>query len=184
MRPRRRRVVLPIVFFVTTCVSTFEAGTVRAAPDAGWLDQLWCGLQFAVPLMTILVCHEMGHFLQAHRYRVPASLPYFIPMPSLIGTMGRDHLYGACASGAVGALFDIGISGPLAGSGADAHFLRLGIISDAAGARVVPRSHPALGSPLLFDWLLRISANGILFGSRPASYFACTRRPSPAGSAC
>ena len=88
VRPRRRRVVLPIVFFVTTCVSTFEAGTVRAAPDAGWLDKLWCGLQFAVPLMTILVCHEMGHFLQAHRYRVPASLPYFIPMPSLIGTMG------------------------------------------------------------------------------------------------
>jgi len=62
-----------------------------------------------------LTCHEFGHYLQALRYRVPASLPYFIPMPgSPLGTMGaviamRGNM------GSRKALFDIGISGPLAG---------------------------------------------------------------------
>ena len=39
------------------------------------------GLKYALPVMTILFCHEMGHFLQAWRYGVRASLPFFIPMP-------------------------------------------------------------------------------------------------------
>ena len=47
----------------------------------GWLAALLNGLWYAVPVMTILICHEMGHFIQAHRYGVYASLPYFIPMP-------------------------------------------------------------------------------------------------------
>ncbi len=47
------------------------------------------GMQYSVPLMIILVCHEMGHFVQAWRNGVYASLPYFIPMPlPPIGTMG------------------------------------------------------------------------------------------------
>ncbi|MEN9557187.1 MAG: hypothetical protein RLZZ232_3473, partial [Planctomycetota bacterium] len=44
---------------------------------------------YSVPLMLILLCHEMGHYLQSVRYRVPASLPYFIPLPiPPMGTMG------------------------------------------------------------------------------------------------
>ena len=71
--PLRRRVLVPVILFLTTCGTTYMAG----------------GLAFAVPLMFILTTHELGHFFQALRYRVPASLPFFIPMPlGPIGTMG------------------------------------------------------------------------------------------------
>src|SRR5689334_2267324 len=72
--PRRTRGIrLPILLFVATCLSTWITG----------------GLAFSMALMTILLAHEFGHFLQARRYGVPATLPYFIPMPfSPIGTMG------------------------------------------------------------------------------------------------
>jgi membrane-associated protease RseP (regulator of RpoE activity) len=107
VQPRRRRVVLPVVLFLATCLSTYYAGT--ALPGAH------PGLKFAVPLMTILLCHEMGHFLQAHRYGVYASLPFFIPMPgSPIGTMGAVIAMEPRVGGRR-ALFDIGITGPLAG---------------------------------------------------------------------
>ena len=65
--------------------------------------------------MTILVCHEMGHFVQAWRNGVYASFPYFIPVPfPPLGTMGAVIAMEA-RMGHRRALFDIGISGPLAG---------------------------------------------------------------------
>lgn len=95
----RRRVFLPALLFIATCASTYAVG----------------GLAFALPLMLILTMHELGHFFQAVRYGVPASLPYFIPMPfSPIGTMGAVIGMQAHA-GDRKALFDIGITGPLAG---------------------------------------------------------------------
>lgn len=95
-QPRRR---LPLVLFLLTCVSTWLVG--------GWT--------YAVAIMSILGAHEMGHFLQARRYRVPASFPYFIPMPlSPLGTMGAVIVQQAGVANRK-ALFDIAISGPLAG---------------------------------------------------------------------
>ncbi len=99
--PERRgpRWQLPLALFAATCVSTFLVG----------------GFAYAVPLMVILLAHEFGHFFQARRYGVPASLPYFIPMPlTPIGTMGaiigmRPHA-AHCR-----ALFDLAITGPIAG---------------------------------------------------------------------
>jgi membrane-associated protease RseP (regulator of RpoE activity) len=65
--------------------------------------------------MTILLAHELGHYFQARRYRVPASLPYFIPMPaSPIGTMGAVIAMQP-GIGDRRSLFDIAIAGPLAG---------------------------------------------------------------------
>ena len=62
---------VPVLLFVLTCGSTFLVG----------------GPAFAVALMGILLAHELGHYVQARRYGVPASLPYFLPMPiSPIGT--------------------------------------------------------------------------------------------------
>jgi membrane-associated protease RseP (regulator of RpoE activity) len=87
------------LLFIATCLSTWFAA----------------GLQYSLGIMTILLAHEMGHYVQTRRYGVPASLPYFIPMPlSLIGTMGavivmRPHRGDRCS------LFDITVSGPLAG---------------------------------------------------------------------
>ena len=133
--PRRRRVGLPIALFIITCISTFwvgacgEFGTqdgegpialVAAVvdPQALWLilSEGWRdGLLYMTAVMSILLAHEMGHFLQAVRYRIPASLPFFIPMPlTPIGTMGAViGMQGSQADRRE--MFDIGISGPLAG---------------------------------------------------------------------
>jgi membrane-associated protease RseP (regulator of RpoE activity) len=99
------------VLFACTVVSTFYVGALLVenghGPLRGWV--------FAVPLLAILVTHEMGHWLQAKRHGVDASLPYFIPLPlPPLGTLGAViSMRGRIKSR--DALFDIGASGPLAG---------------------------------------------------------------------
>jgi len=75
---------------------------------------LWHGLPFSLTLLTILMAHELGHYVACRHYGVDASLPYFLPAPTLIGTFGafiriRSPIYTRAM------LFDIGIAGPLAG---------------------------------------------------------------------
>ena len=52
-----------------------------------WTDpaNLRLGLSFAVPALLILLCHELGHYLTCRRYGLPATLPYFLPVPLGIG---------------------------------------------------------------------------------------------------
>jgi len=75
---------------------------------------LLLGLPFSLTLMFILFAHEMGHYLYARRYDVYATPPFFVPFPSLIGTLGAFiRIKSPIPSRA--ALFDIGIAGPIAG---------------------------------------------------------------------
>jgi membrane-associated protease RseP (regulator of RpoE activity) len=136
-RPRRRRVWLPLGLFVATCLSTFLMG--------GW--------EYALAVMTILVCHEMGHFIQAWRYGVYASFPYFIPLPNLFGTLGAVIAMDP-RKGDRRALFDIGITGPLAGLVPTLIFLVVGLSS----AQVVPinPNAPRFGDPLIVQILYKL----------------------------
>jgi len=75
---------------------------------------LLAGLPFSATLMMILLAHELGHLLTCVHYRIDATLPYFLPAPTLIGTLGafiriRSPIYSRRV------LFDVGIAGPLAG---------------------------------------------------------------------
>ncbi len=141
-----RRILLPLVLFVASCVSTF-------AVYFDGRDNFRSALIYSSAVMFILTAHEMGHFLQAVRYKVPASLPYFIPMPaSPIGTMGaviamRGHM------GHRKALFDIGISGPLAGLIPSLIFSVIGIQWSVIGP-LPTRASLQFGEPLLFSWLV------------------------------
>jgi len=75
---------------------------------------LLLGLPFSLTLMFILFAHEMGHYLYCRYYRVYATPPFFVPFPSLIGTLGAFiRIKSPIPSRA--ALFDIGIAGPIAG---------------------------------------------------------------------
>src|SRR5882762_2252083 len=77
-------------------------------------SRLLLGIPFAATLMLILLAHEMGHYLFCKRYGVWATLPFFIPAPSLIGTFGAfNRILSPIRSRT--ALFDIGIAGPIAG---------------------------------------------------------------------
>ena len=77
-----------------------------------WL--LLDGLPYSLTLMTILLAHELGHYFACRYYGIDASLPYFLPAPTQIGTFGafiriRSPIYTRRA------LFDVGVAGPLAG---------------------------------------------------------------------
>ncbi|MDA1229946.1 MAG: site-2 protease family protein, partial [Planctomycetota bacterium] len=75
--------------------SALKSGDAPESLDAFLWDNVISGLMYAVPLMSILFCHEMGHYLQSVRHRVPASFPYFIPLPlPPLGTMGAVILQG------------------------------------------------------------------------------------------
>ena len=127
----KRRWRLPIILFLLTSASTFWVGAnvwfpihflemssvrgnwmpVRETLVAHWAD----GLIYMVAVLAILMTHEMGHFLAALRYRIPASLPIFLPFPmSPIGTFGAViGMDGMRANRRE--MFDIGLAGPLAG---------------------------------------------------------------------
>jgi Zn-dependent protease len=119
--------------FVATIASVFLTGIllyndVPEAKDAGMLRGLWLslarqtpaslaqGAEFTGSLLTILVAHELGHYVAARVHKVDASLPFFIPMPVLspFGTMGAViRMRGVIPTRR--ALLDIGAAGPLAG---------------------------------------------------------------------
>jgi membrane-associated protease RseP (regulator of RpoE activity) len=75
---------------------------------------LLLGLPFSLSLMGILLAHEMGHYLYCRRYHVAATLPFFLPAPTLIGTLGA-FIRIKSPIRTRRALFDIGIGGPIAG---------------------------------------------------------------------
>lgn len=101
---------LPITLFIATCLVTLWTGQTMVEGDS-----LFDGWTFSVPLMSILLAHEMGHYVTAKIHKVDTSPPFFIPMPmSLLGTMGAViRMRGEIRSR--NALLDIGASGPLAG---------------------------------------------------------------------
>ncbi|QDU45749.1 Peptidase family M50 [Symmachiella dynata] len=136
----------PLMLFVATCLSTWYVGVL----DSGWVG----GAIYSASLMSILVFHEMGHFLQSVRYGVPASFPYFIPMPlPPIGTMGAV-IFQRRGAGDRKALFDIAISGPLAGLVLALPMAVLGIMWSEPTYTMPTTPEFFLGAPLLFQWLI------------------------------
>lgn len=76
--------------------------------------QLLLGIPFSLAIMGILLSHELGHYFYCRHYGVRATLPFFIPAPTLIGTLGAFIRIGGYIESRA-ALFDIGIAGPIAG---------------------------------------------------------------------
>jgi membrane-associated protease RseP (regulator of RpoE activity) len=134
--------VIPAILFLLTIATTTLAN----------------GPFYAACLLGILVVHEGGHYVMCRRYRVPSTLPYFIPLPpmiSFLGTLGaviRMRLQ----TGERKVLYDIGIAGPLAGLCVALPVSCWGL----AHSRIVPTPAPGtsleLGDSLIFHLLQRI----------------------------
>jgi len=107
---------LNVVLLAVTIASTLFVGAsswyyipVTEAPLR--LLEAW---PFAAAMLGVLGIHELGHYAAARYHGVDVTLPYFIPFPSLLGTMGAViNIRGRIPSRR--ALFDIGVAGPLAG---------------------------------------------------------------------
>jgi len=122
----RRNWLLHVGLFVATCASTTFAGMVNGG---SWR----AGGIFAATLMAILLAHEMGHYVLARRHGVDVSLPYFIPLPVGIGTMGAVIKMRARIPSR-DALVDIGAAGPLAGLVVAVPLLIVGVWLSPLGA--------------------------------------------------
>ena len=83
---------------------------------AVWTDpeMLRLGFSFSIPALMILLAHELGHYVACRRYRLPATLPYFIPLPLMLGTLGAFIRIRAPLRNRR-ELFDVGVAGPIAG---------------------------------------------------------------------
>ncbi|MGQ9570375.1 MAG: site-2 protease family protein [Thermodesulfovibrionales bacterium] len=109
------KILIHLLLFIITFLSTLFAGAMQAGINViERPEMIHKGFPFALTLMSILLAHELSHYFASKRYRVKATLPYFIPAPTLIGTFGafikmKSPIFTREA------LFDIGISGPLAG---------------------------------------------------------------------
>ncbi len=116
-----------VALFLATLVTVLFVGAASAVQYAelihggepvldlmSILSQLHRGIPFAAALLGILLAHELSHYFVARRYGSPVSLPYFIPMPNLLGTMGAVITQSAPMRDRK-TLFDIGVAGPLGG---------------------------------------------------------------------
>ena len=89
--PRPKRLLLHVGLFLATFLTTTAAGAIyvhgQTGGDSGWqaILPIADGLSYSLPLMLILLSHELGHYLVARWHGVDASLPYFIPFPPAWG---------------------------------------------------------------------------------------------------
>jgi membrane-associated protease RseP (regulator of RpoE activity) len=197
--PRPPRGTLNVVLFALTVVSVLLAGGDAAGSEATWGGilsdarvlghHLWLGAPFAATLLGILLAHEFAHYFAARHYRVDASLPYFIPFPSLLGTLGAViRMRGDIPHRR--ALVAIGASGPVAGFlvalPALVFGLRLSQVRPAPPSSLLPaqslvamalrwaHGQPVLGGPL----------DGVLLEGPSLAYLAVRRLvlgPMPPG---
>ena len=166
---RRERYWLHILLFAITLLSTTIVGAAmqfdfnhNAAFDMerslDMYDWAWrqpslllLGLPFSLTLLAILMAHEMGHYLTALHHNVDASPPYFIPSP-VLGTFGafirvRSQIYSKLV------LFDIGVSGPVAGFVVLLPALAIGLAYSKVIPGIAHQGTVQFGVPLL-QWLL------------------------------
>jgi len=126
----KNRAWLNVSLFILTAFSIFFVGlswsanyryaeeisrNPNFAMDAGMFKDpqiVFLSALFTLALVLILLGHEMGHYLTCRRYHLKATLPYFIPAPTLLGTMGAFIRIKSPIT-RKRELFDVGIAGPL-----------------------------------------------------------------------
>jgi membrane-associated protease RseP (regulator of RpoE activity) len=171
IHPPHRRYWLHLLLFLLTVFTTlmmgarlqhnFMHGLAPFRVDKDFFPLPWIlaeprnlllGIPFSLTLMSILLAHELGHFLYCVRYRVYATLPFFIPAPTLIGTFGAFIRIKAPIPGRR-ALFDIAVAGPIAGFALAAPAAVLGLMLSKYAPALVEQSDVPFGYPLLFHLL-------------------------------
>ncbi|MCK4559932.1 MAG: site-2 protease family protein [Calditrichia bacterium] len=160
-----------LILFIITIITTTLTGAMLIGSDPFLtLEGLAKGFPYAVAILSILGAHEMGHYLYAKKYRIYATLPYFIPffIPAFnIGTLGAFIKIRSPIPDKK-ALFDVGVAGPIAGFVVSLFFLFLGfsLLPDLEGVKdYVTQIHDwsetgedalTLGNPILFDLIRKM----------------------------
>ncbi|HWR25293.1 MAG TPA: site-2 protease family protein [Methanosarcina sp.] len=114
-KKKKEKTWVNLILFILTFFTTMIYGALMFGVDLKnepW--QLFRGLSFTLAIMAVLGAHEMAHYTMARHYGMKTSLPYFIPFPTFIGTMGAVIRYRGPVPSRK-ALFDVGVAGPLVG---------------------------------------------------------------------
>jgi membrane-associated protease RseP (regulator of RpoE activity) len=135
------------------------------------------GLSFSIPLMLILLAHELGHYITSRRYGVPASLPYFIPAPFpsvfFIGTFGA-FIWMRARANSRRVMFDIGAAGPWAGMLIALPVTIIGLQHSTIGPLDSSAGGLDLGNSLLFlglsRWILGVDPNSVNVNLNPIAF--------------
>jgi membrane-associated protease RseP (regulator of RpoE activity) len=169
-RPRRRYWLHALLFVLTLFSTSIVGASMQMDFDQNvpfeiehnfeafarvWYEPslMLAGLPFSLTLLVILLAHEFGHFIACAFYRIDASLPYFLPSPTLTGTFGAFiRIRSAILSKRQ--LFDVGVAGPVAGF----IFLLPALGVGLALSKIIPdiahRGSVQFGTPPLL-WLLQ-----------------------------
>ncbi len=117
------------------------------------------GLGYSVPLLLILLAHELGHYLTCRHYGLDASPPFFLPLilpiqPFIVmpGTFGaviriREPIRDKRA------LFDMAVAGPIAGFAVALPFACYGILHTRLNFEPVSPGSVLFGYPLVVKGL-------------------------------
>jgi Zn-dependent protease len=177
-KPKRKKksIWINIILLIATFITTILTGSllnigyrdIYEVPnilDIFGLNNLISGtIFFALPLMSILFVHEMGHYFVSKKYGLYTSLPYFMPIPPVllgfnIGTFGALISSGDPMPNKK-ALFDVGISGPLAGFIIAIPITIIGILTanltEIVPISQIPEGEIVYGSSLLIDFLINL----------------------------
>lgn len=150
------RLLLHLLLFVITFLSTLIAGAMQAGVNVlEKPEMILKGFPFALTLMSILLAHELSHYFASKRHRVKATLPYFIPAPTLIGTFGAFIKMRSPISTRK-ALLDIGVSGPLAGFIISLIVSAIGLSYSSIVSFQEVKGSISLGDSLLFSILSKL----------------------------
>lgn len=140
------------ILFVATFFATFVTWYLASGSVAG-------GLWYSFGIMSILLAHEMGHYVMCRKYRVRATLPFFLPLPliSPFGTLGAViKMEGRMPNRRV--LFDIGAGGPFAGLVLTVPAIYFGIrMSEVVAVASLPEGVWHFGESLLFKFLATLA---------------------------
>ncbi len=148
LKRRRERIWINIVLLIATIITT----TVMGAMMYERFDIIG-GFIFSLAVMFVLGTHEMGHYLTARKWGMKTSLPYFIPFPTIIGTLGAVIRHRGAIPNRK-ALFDVGSSGPIVGIVASIIVIVIGLQLEF----IPPKREETiiLGTPILFDLIINI----------------------------
>ena len=174
IRVRPSNPTVNLVLFLLTLVTVIITGAffypvelaVSPTNELGvLLKNIASGIPFAVSLLSILLAHEFGHYLAGRYHKTHVTLPYFIPFPTLLGTLGAFiQLKEPPKNKRI--LLDIGIAGPIAGLAVALPVLFLGL----SLSKIEPIVAPA---GLEGNSLIYLLAKYIVFGQwlpQPSSY--------------
>jgi len=145
-----------VLLFIATFITTLLAGALlNGVIPWEQPEKIYLGLPFSLTLILILLTHELSHYFMSRRHNVSATLPYFIPAPSIIGTFGAVIKMKPPIPDRR-SLIDIGASGPIAGFIVAVIASVIGLSLSEAKPTGELQGGLAFGTSILFDFLSKI----------------------------